>query len=79
MLCQKDTKFQRGDRFYLKNDRTRRGTILRIARDDEFGCDLATWHFDYYVVQMDNGENAPIQTDEGGIAEDSDMVKIVFQ
>ena len=70
--------FQRGDRFYLKNDRTRRGTILRVACDDEFGCDLY-FDFDYYVVKMDNGENAPIQTDEGGIAEDSDMVKIVFQ
>jgi len=75
MIAGKETRFKNGNRFCLKNDHSRCGTIMRLALDNEFGCDLATWHFDYYVVKMDNGA-APIQTDQGGIAEDSDMIKL---
>jgi|SaaInlV_165m_DNA_1040744.scaffolds.fasta_scaffold184680_1 hypothetical protein len=67
--------FEEGDRFYLKADPSRRGTVVRVARIDEFGCDLY-FGFTYYVVDMDGGANAPIQTGEGGLAETSDLVRM---
>ena len=78
MLLGKNTIFKAGDRFYLKYEPNRCGEIIRIARDTEFGCDLAVWSFNYYVVKMDNKGIAPIQTNHGGIAEESDMVKIII-
>jgi hypothetical protein len=66
-------KFEPRDRFCLKYDYSRCGEVVRLAQSNEFGADLATWQFNYYVVKMDEG-NAPIQTNHGGIAEESDMV-----
>jgi len=68
--------FKNGDRFYLKHDNTRYGKVIRLSRSNEFGTDLATWDFTYYVVEMDNG-SAPIQTNYGGIASENEMIKII--
>lgn len=70
-------KFNEDDRFTLVNDSSKTGTIIRIARMDEFGTDLATWTFNYYVIKMDNNEIGPIHTVGGDIAEEKDMIKIV--
>jgi len=68
-------KYKKGTKFFLKNDHSRCGEIIRLARCDEFGTDLATWQFNYYVVKMEEG-NAPIQTNYGGIADENDIIII---
>ena len=70
-------KFKKDDRFTLVNDRSKTGTIIRVAKIDEFGTDLATWLFNYYVIKMDNDEYGPIHTGSGDIAEEKEMIKIV--
>ena len=64
-----------GDAFLLKADPLRRGTIVRKADSDEFGCDLA-FNFTYYVVDMHHGAAAPIQTSQGGLAEHGEVVPL---
>ena len=70
-------KFKKDDRFTLVNDHSKTGTIIRVAKIDEFGTDLATYMYNYYVIEMDNDEYGPIHTDSGDIAEEKDMIKIV--
>ena len=70
-------KFKKDDRFTLVNDSSKTGTIIRVAKIDEFGTDLATYMYNYYVIEMDNDEYGPIHTDSGDIAEEKDMIKIV--
>ena len=70
-------KFKKDDRFTLVNDRSKTGTIIRVAKIDEFGTDLATYMYNYYVIEMDNDEYGPIHTDSGDIAGEKDMIKII--
>ena len=70
-------KFEEGDKFTLAKDSSKTGTIIRIAKMNEFGTDLATYMYNYYVIKMDNDEYGPIHTDSGDIAEEKDMKKIV--
>lgn len=76
LMIKQQSAFKEGDKFFLKNDESRRGKIIRLANYNEFGTDLATWHFNYYVVEMENNASAPIQTNHGGIASDSDIIII---
>ena len=70
-------KFKKDDKFTLVNDRSKTGTIIRVAKIDEFGTDLATYMYNYYVIEMDNDEIGPIHTGSGDIAQEKDMIKIV--
>ena len=70
-------KFKKDDRFTLVKDISKTGTIIRVAKIDEFGTDLATYMYNYYVIKMDNDEIGPIHTGSGDIAEEKDMIKIV--
>jgi hypothetical protein len=49
-----DKKFNSGDRFITRSGN--KGTVVREAKSNEFGMDLATWDFTHYVVIFDDGD-----------------------
>jgi hypothetical protein len=46
-------KFKSGDRIITRNGN--KGTVVREAKSDENGMDLATWIIPHYIINFDKG------------------------